>query len=123
MKRIWLGRQLADHLGLEPGMLWVRLPPELSMVGGDLMSNRATIIERMKQHADAIEIARAYLANGDHANWQGFRPLFGDFRGRFPHRDWVKNVFLRRRSAALTQCEKALETLEQKMKERQINLR
>jgi hypothetical protein len=26
---IWLGRQLADHLGLEPGMLWVRIPPEL----------------------------------------------------------------------------------------------
>ena len=25
----WLGRQLADHLGLEPGMLWVRVPPEL----------------------------------------------------------------------------------------------
>ena len=24
-----LGRQLADHLGLEPGMLWVRLPPVL----------------------------------------------------------------------------------------------
>ena len=23
-----LGRQLADHLGLEPGILWVRLPPE-----------------------------------------------------------------------------------------------
>ena len=23
-----LGRQLADHLGLEPGMPWVRLPPE-----------------------------------------------------------------------------------------------
>ena len=23
-----LGRQLADHLGLEPGMLWVQLPPE-----------------------------------------------------------------------------------------------
>ena len=23
-----LGRQPADHLGLEPGMLWVRLPPE-----------------------------------------------------------------------------------------------
>ena len=27
-KTTWLGRQLADHLGLEPGMLWVRLPPE-----------------------------------------------------------------------------------------------
>ena len=24
-----LGRQLADHLGLEPGTLWVRIPPEL----------------------------------------------------------------------------------------------
>jgi hypothetical protein len=24
-----LGRQLADHLGLEPEMLWVRIPPEL----------------------------------------------------------------------------------------------
>ena len=24
-----LSRQLADHLGLEPGMLWVRIPPEL----------------------------------------------------------------------------------------------
>jgi hypothetical protein len=26
---IRLGRQLADHFGLEPGMLWVRIPPEL----------------------------------------------------------------------------------------------
>ncbi len=25
----WLGRQSADHLGLEPGMLWVQIPPEL----------------------------------------------------------------------------------------------
>ena len=25
----WLGRQLADHLGLEQGMLWGRIPPEL----------------------------------------------------------------------------------------------
>ena len=24
-----LGRQLADHFGLEPEMLWVRVPPEL----------------------------------------------------------------------------------------------
>ena len=28
LKTIRLGRQLADHLGLEPGMLWVRIPPE-----------------------------------------------------------------------------------------------
>ena len=28
LMRQWLGRQLVDHLGLEPGMLWVRLPPE-----------------------------------------------------------------------------------------------
>ena len=24
----WLGRQLADYPGLNPGMLWVQLPPE-----------------------------------------------------------------------------------------------
>ena len=24
----WLGRQMADHPGLDPGMLWVRPPPE-----------------------------------------------------------------------------------------------
>ena len=31
-----LGRQLADHLGLEPGMLWVQIPPEpLRMVTND----------------------------------------------------------------------------------------
>lgn len=24
----WLGRQLADHFGSDPEMLWVRLPPE-----------------------------------------------------------------------------------------------
>ena len=29
---IRLGRQLADHLGLEPGMLWVRVPPELLQI-------------------------------------------------------------------------------------------
>ncbi len=27
--KIWLGRQLADHFGLEPEMLWVRIPLEL----------------------------------------------------------------------------------------------
>ena len=27
-KKKRLGRQQADHLGLEPGMLWVRIPPE-----------------------------------------------------------------------------------------------
>ena len=28
-RRTWLGRQSADHLRLERGMLWVRVPPEL----------------------------------------------------------------------------------------------
>jgi hypothetical protein len=34
----WLGRQPADHPGLEPGMLWVRLPPEPLM-------NRQALVE------------------------------------------------------------------------------
>ena len=35
----WLGRQLADHFGLEPEMLWVRVPPELLKPSAGVVSN------------------------------------------------------------------------------------
>lgn len=35
----WLGRQLADHFGLEPEMLWVRVPPELLKPYAGVVSN------------------------------------------------------------------------------------
>ena len=63
----WLGRQSADHLGLEPGMLWVRVPPELLNY-----SSRGAV--RSARHPVTVEIVgsspieRAEL--GAVRNWQ-----------------------------------------------------
>ncbi len=63
-----LGRQLADHLGLEPGMLWVRLPPE------PLTTTRPRGAARSARHPVKVEavgsnpIGDAYMAW--YANWQ-----------------------------------------------------
>jgi hypothetical protein len=78
------------------------------------------IIERMNRLNDAVNRARAYLSNGDHADWHGFRPLFGGANDRLPHPDWVANVFLPRTLAALNRCEKTLESLEAREKQRRI---
>ena len=85
------------------------------------MNKRAEMIERMKRLNEAVEKARAYLANKDHSDWHGFRPLFGDSRDRPPHPDWVANVFLPRRLAAIDRCEKVLDVLERQEKERRIS--
>jgi hypothetical protein len=58
------------------------------------MSDRKKIIERIDRLNEAIDKARDYLVTGDHSNWRGFRPLFGDSRNRLPHPDWIANVFL-----------------------------
>ena len=44
-----LSRQLADHLGLEPGMLWVRIPPEL-------FTSRPRGAARSARHPVKVEI-------------------------------------------------------------------
>jgi hypothetical protein len=68
--------------------------------------------ERIKSLEEAIRKAKEYLESGKHAKWQGFRPLFGRGEKLPPHKDWVKNVFLRRRQKALAQAEKLLQRLD-----------
>ena len=46
---IWLSRQLVDHLGLEPWMLWVRIPPEL-------FTSRPRGAARSARHPVKVEI-------------------------------------------------------------------
>jgi hypothetical protein len=87
------------------------------------MNKHAQVTERMARHTDAVEKAHGYLETGAYAQWRGFRPLFGGSRGRLPHPDWVANVFLRRRVAALTYCERLLETLAWKEKDRRLSQR
>ena len=85
------------------------------------MNKRQRIIERTQKLNEAVEKARAYLANGDCGDWHGFRPLFGGARGRLPHPDWVANVFLPRKLVAVERCEQILETLEYQEKERRTS--
>ncbi len=116
-----LGRQLADHLCLNQRMLWVQLPLEPQiLIGGNKVTKRGSIQERLKHHGEALTRAAEYLVSEAHGHWHGFRPLFVQ-SNRLPHRDWVTNVFVRRRKAAVTNCESALETIERKAKERRVN--
>lgn len=64
-------------------------------------AKRKAVNERIGSLERAIRIAREYLESGMHAAWLGFRPLFGRGANLPPHKDWVKNVFLRRREKAL----------------------
>jgi hypothetical protein len=68
--------------------------------------------ERIKSLEKDIRKANEYLESGKHATWESFRPWFGRKEERPPHKDWVKNVFLRRREKALAQAEKLLQRLE-----------
>ena len=101
----------------------VRLqPPELLMnkekVG---MGKRKAICDRMRRHQDALQKANEYLATGANGPWQGFRAMFDPRPNRLPHRDWVANVFMRRRRSAIDQCEYAIETLISIVKERRVS--
>jgi hypothetical protein len=76
---------------------------------------RKAVLERLKRLEDGITKGREYLESGEHAHWDGFRPLFyGKVRdGKIlpPHKDWVKNVFLPLYERNLAQAQKLLERL------------
>jgi hypothetical protein len=76
-------------------------------------SKKQAILVRIKELEERIANGKSYLEGGQHADWNRFRPLF-DTKSRGgnalpPHRDWVKNVFLRRAEKALSQAEKLLQ--------------
>jgi len=78
-------------------------------------SKKKTILDRIKNHEDAIVKGNEYLETGKHANWHVFRPLFADKvkdgKSLPPHKDWIKKVFLPRHEKALRKAEEKLEKL------------
>jgi hypothetical protein len=78
-------------------------------------AKRKAVLARIEVLQQAITRAKEYLENGKHADWAGFRPMFVRKIQRGvevpPHRDWVRNVFLRRSQKALSREEKVLEQL------------
>ena len=79
-------------------------------------SKKKAVLDRIKHLEVAMTKGREYLETGAHRDWRGFRPLFTtkvrDGKALPPHKDWVKNVFLRRCERALRSAEKILERLE-----------
>jgi len=77
---------------------------------------RKAILERIKYLEQGILRAKEYLESGKHAHWEGFSPFFvkklKDGKEMPPHRDWVKNVYLRNAERSLTRAEKVLERFE-----------
>lgn len=76
----------------------------------------AQVLARIESLNTSIRKANEYLESGEHANWAGFRPLFDcklkDGKEMPPHKDWVRNVFLRRMERSLQKAEKTLWRLE-----------
>lgn len=86
------------------------------MFGASLMNlKEKTLIDRIGRIEGEITKGREYLESGQHADWQGFRPLFVDKvrDGKVlpPHKDWVKNVFLPNHEKSLMEANKLLERL------------
>jgi hypothetical protein len=91
---------------------------ELSLRGHAVEAMNAktkAVLARIEALEQAISRAKEYLENGKHADWSGFRPMFVR-KTRLgvelpPHKDWVRNVFLRRAQEALSRAEKVLQQL------------
>ena len=78
-------------------------------------SKKKAVLDRIRHLEEAIAKASEYLESGAHADWRGFRPLFtAKLRGGKalpPHKDWIKNVFLRVANGQLQDAERILKRL------------
>ena len=77
---------------------------------------KRSIENRIRRLEAGIKLANQYLETGEHADWAGFRPLFWyKWKGDEicpPHKDWVKNVVIKRLEREITKANKALKRLE-----------
>ena len=78
-------------------------------------AKKKAALDHIASLEEAVRRANEFLESGRHADWHKFRPLFDhkakDGKELPPHKDWVRNVFLRRAVKALAQAEKAFERL------------
>jgi hypothetical protein len=73
-------------------------------------------LARVRRLEGAIRMAKEYLESGKHADSSAFRAIFKqkfkDGKELPPHKDWVKNFYLRQMEWRLVQAEKVLWQLE-----------
>ncbi len=81
-----------------------------------MKAKRKTILARIESLERSIARAQEYVESGQHAHWQAFRPLFTqkfrDGQELPPHKDWVRNVFIRQREKRLHEAEDLLKRLD-----------
>ena len=79
-------------------------------------AKRKAVLDRIESIEHAMAKAREYLESGKHAHWIGFRPMFDrklkDGKELPPHKDWVKNFYLKQMEGRLVEAEKVLWQLE-----------
>jgi hypothetical protein len=82
----------------------------------DVTRKQKSIEARIRRLEASIKLANEYLETGEHADWHGFRPLFvdkyKDSKPCPPHKDWVKNVFIKRCYRGISSAKRALKRLE-----------
>ena len=89
LKKRRLGRQSADHLGLEPGMLWVRVPPEPLTVTYVLVEQPG-VLACLSRRRSWVQIPSGTLDNtARYANWQSGQAQNLVFVGSNPSRATV----------------------------------
>ena len=92
------------------------------------MEKATSVMGKIKWCEDQLKLAYRYLDTDEGSDLRIFRPLFTkklDASGNAlpPHKDWVKNVFIRRREKAIVRLQKRLRRLEDVEHERQSNRR
>jgi hypothetical protein len=73
-------------------------------------------LARVRRLEASIRMAKEYLESGKHADSVAFRAIFKpklkDGKELPPHKDWVKNFYLKQMERRLVQAEKVLWQLE-----------
>ncbi len=82
----------------------------------DVTKDKKNIEGRIRSAEAAIKIAHEYLETGAHADFAPFRPLFvekyKDGKPCPPHKDWVRNVYIKHCHKRIARLEKALKRLD-----------
>ena len=79
---LWLGRQLVDHFGLEPEMLWVRIPPELLTF---VLVEQSGVLATLSRWRSWVQIPSGTLRHGT-PTWQSDQAQTLVFVGSNPAR-------------------------------------
>lgn len=92
------------------------------------MAKQNSVIDKITWCEDQLQLAYRYIDTDEGSDLRIFRPLFDkklDANGNAlpPHKDWRRNVFIKRRERAIVRLNKLLRRIEGRDHERRSNRR